>query len=84
MIGGSVKGAASYGTYPSLVLGGPDDAGGNPWEQQGRWIPSLSVDQYAGTLANWFAPELGPTGLANVFPNLANFAVRDLGFLNVV
>lgn len=81
VIGGSVNGGTSYGTYPSLQPGGPDDAGRDSWEHQGRWIPSLSVDQYAGTLAKWFAPELGTSGVDAVLPNLANFAARDLGFL---
>jgi uncharacterized protein (DUF1501 family) len=81
VIGGSVNGGASYGTYPSLQLGGPDDAGRNGWEHQGRWIPGVSVDQYAATLGKWFAPELGASGLDAVLPNLANFATRDLGFL---
>lgn len=81
VIGGAVQGAQTYGTYPSLVLGGPDDAGKNVWEQQGRWIPSLSVDQYAGTLAKWFAPEIS-SRLTTIFPNLANFPVTDLGFMH--
>lgn len=78
VIGGSVLGGKSYGTYPSLLLGGPDDAGVSSWEQQGRWIPSVSVEQYAATLANWFSPGSATTA---VFPNLANFPVRDLGFM---
>ena len=81
VIGGAVRGGTSYGTYPSLVLGGPDDAGAAAWEQQGRWIPSISVDQYAATLAAWFAPELVPQ-FGSIFPNLANFTLTDLGFLN--
>lgn len=80
VIGGAVLGGQAYGTYPSLVLGGPDDAGVASWEQQGRWIPGLSVDQYAATLASWFAPDLG-NGLDAVLPNLANFASRNIGFM---
>ncbi len=83
VIGGAVRGAASYGTYPSLLLGGPDDAGQNSWDAQGRWIPSVSVDQYAATLANWFAPEIA-VNLTTILPNLANFPVRNLGFMNTI
>ncbi|MEZ5739338.1 MAG: DUF1501 domain-containing protein [Burkholderiaceae bacterium] len=80
VLGGAVNGGARYGSYPSLMLGGPDDAGENEWEHQGRWIPSVSVDQYAATLAAWFAPELGGN-LAAVLPNLSRFSVRNLGFV---
>jgi uncharacterized protein (DUF1501 family) len=78
VMGGAVNGKQFYGTYPELVLGGPDDAGKDSWDAQGRWIPSLSVDQYATTLLKWFAPTVSAQG---IFPNLANFAKQDLGFL---
>ena len=74
MMGGAVKGNALYGTYPTLALGGPDDTGNN-----GRWIPSTSVDQYAATLASWFG--VANTDLPAIFPNLANFTTSNLGFL---
>jgi uncharacterized protein (DUF1501 family) len=74
VLGGSVKGGDFYGTYPTLALGGPDDA-----EDEGRWIPTTSVDQYAATLAKWFG--VAPAALPSVFPNLGRFATSDLGFL---
>lgn len=74
IMGGAVKGNAIYGALPMLALGGPDDTGSN-----GRWIPSTSVDQYAGTLATWFG--VSDTDLPSIFPNLANFTTQNLGFL---
>jgi uncharacterized protein (DUF1501 family) len=80
VLGGAVKGGASYGTYPTLVLGGPDDVGVDDWELQGRWIPTSSVDQYAATLLQWFGAS--DAQLDAVLPNLVNFgAKRSLGFL---
>jgi uncharacterized protein (DUF1501 family) len=74
IMGGSVKGGDMYGTFPTLALGGPDDAGSN-----GRWLPSTSLDQYGATLASWFG--VADTDLLSVFPNLNNFTVKKLGFV---
>jgi uncharacterized protein (DUF1501 family) len=74
VIGGAVHGGQVYGTLPTLALGGPDDEGG-----QGRWIPTIAVDQYAATLASWFGADA--TALKSVLPNLAAFAPSTLGFI---
>ena len=74
VMGGAVKGGTFYGTFPSLVVGGPDDAG-----DEGQWIPTTALDQYGATFARWFgvpAAELG-----QIFPSLPAFASQDLGFL---
>ncbi|MFK7966589.1 MAG: DUF1501 domain-containing protein [Burkholderiaceae bacterium] len=81
VMGGAVAGGTSYGAYPSLELGGPDDAGEMPWEHHGRWIPSVSVDQYAATLIKWFAPELGGN-YGQILPNLHRFTQHDVGFMS--
>ncbi len=73
VVGGSVKGNAMYGTFPQLLIDGPDDAG------EGRWIPTTSVDQYAATMAKWFG--LNGNEVTQVFPNIGRFATADLGFM---
>lgn len=74
IMGGAVHGGDFYGTFPTLALAGPDDA-----SEEGRWIPTTSLDQYAGTLASWFGV---PTAdLPTIFPNLANFTTPTLTFL---
>ena len=74
VLGGAVVGRQTYGTFPTLALGGPDD-----FTAQGRWIPTTSTDQYAATLARWFGVATGD--LATVLPNVGRFASDDLGFL---
>ncbi|MDQ4121094.1 MAG: DUF1501 domain-containing protein [Acidobacteriota bacterium] len=88
VLGGSVAGGNLYGSkradgtgdiFPTLQLGGPDDVdtGSSP---RGRWLPTTSVEQYAGTLARWFG--LTDADLPVVFPNIANFSSSNLGFMN--
>jgi uncharacterized protein (DUF1501 family) len=74
VFGGAVKGGKMYGTFPTLALGGPDDAGSN-----GRWIPSTSSVQYAATLAQWFG--VPAAQLVNIFPNIGAFSTPTLGFV---
>jgi uncharacterized protein (DUF1501 family) len=74
IIGGAVKGGKIYGTFPTLALGGPDDADVN-----GRWIPSTSCSQYAATLAQWFG--LSVADLPYVLPYIGNFSSNKLGFI---
>jgi len=71
VLGGAVKGGRYYGINPTLANGGPDDIG------QGRLIPTLSVDQYAATLASWFG--VSNADLATVVPNIGNYAGSALG-----
>ena len=74
ILGGAVSGGDLYGTFPQLVLNGPDDV-----TDEGRWVPTTSVDQYAATIAAWMG--VPDSALNTVLPNLSNFAVRRLGFL---
>ena len=79
VLGGAVKGKATYGTYPTLQLGGPDDVGKDDWEKQGRWIPTTSVEQYAATLLGWAGASEAQQ--LQILPNLRNFTTRNLGFM---
>jgi uncharacterized protein (DUF1501 family) len=74
VVGGAVRGGQMYGTFPTLVAGGPNDTGSG-----GLWIPSVSVDQYSATLASWFG--VGVADMNVIFPNLARFPAANLGFV---
>ena len=77
VLGGSVRGGDIYGSYPTLVLDGPDDIG------EGRWVPTTSVDEYSSTLAKWFGIS-SQSDLAAVLPNISRFGHPDLGFMNAL
>ncbi|HEY7119841.1 MAG TPA: DUF1501 domain-containing protein [Tepidisphaeraceae bacterium] len=75
VFGDGVQGGRLYGTFPTYLVGGPDDT------QLGRWIPKTSVDEYSATLAKWFG--VPATSLSAIFPNLPRFGdytSNDLGF----
>ena len=76
VLGGAVKGKAFYGAAPAIANNGPDDVG------QGRLLPSMAVDQFGATLANWFG--VSATDAVSVLPNLGNYSLRDLGFMTGV
>ena len=73
VLGGAVKGKAFYGAAPVIANNGPDDVG------QGRLLPTMAVDQFAATLANWFG--VSNTDAVSVLPNIGNYSVRDVGFM---
>jgi uncharacterized protein (DUF1501 family) len=73
VMGGAVAGNDIYGAMPELRVDGADAV------ENGRIIPTTSVDQYGATLARWFG--LNDSELNTLFPNLANFNNSDLGFL---
>lgn len=75
VVGGGVRGAAMYGRFPSMRVGGDEYI-----TERGVWIPTTSMDQYGATLASWFG--VPDSALGNVFPNLGNFGQRNLGFLS--
>jgi uncharacterized protein (DUF1501 family) len=72
VIGGSVQGGKMVGRFPTLAVGGPDDAG------QGVWIPTTSIDQLGGELARWYGAS--PAQVDEIFPRLGNFD-RSIGLM---
>lgn len=74
-LGGAVNGGRFYGTAPEYANNGPSDVG------QGRLLPSISVDQYAATMARWFG--VASSDMATVLPNIGNYnsSTWNLGFL---
>ncbi|MBV9506333.1 MAG: DUF1501 domain-containing protein, partial [Acidobacteriia bacterium] len=79
VLGDGVNGGNFYGAFPDLVVGGNQDTDTGSGAR-GRWIPTISVDEYAATLATWYG--LSPTNLMTVFPNIINFKTSNLGFLS--
>ena len=74
IVGDAVKGGKLYGTYPTLALGGPDDA-----TTSGRWIPTTAAVQYAATLASWFG--VAESDMNTIFPLLPNFTKQTVDFI---
>jgi len=78
VMGGSVRGGETYGTYPLLSADSPLDVG------RGVYAPTTSVDEYFAELALWFGVSV--TDLDQVLPNVRRFytpedATAPLGFL---
>ena len=74
VLGGAVQGGRIHGQFPTLALGGPDDA-----NTRGVLIPTTSIDQYGATLAAWLG--VPAAQLPTVFPNLSKFAKPTLDFM---
>ncbi|WP_163998613.1 DUF1501 domain-containing protein [Pyxidicoccus caerfyrddinensis] len=77
VIGDRVQGRRLYGTFPNLDLSGGAVNNLDTVDSKGRWIPSLTVDQYAYSLASW----LGLSTAAErdyVFPNIAGYVAEAI------
>jgi uncharacterized protein (DUF1501 family) len=73
VMSGAVLGNRLFGTFPTLAVNGPNDT------EDGRWIPTTSVDEFSATLARWFG--VADSDMSTVFPNIGRFANPNLGFL---
>ena len=76
VVGGAVNGGRTCGTLPVLQVNGPDAV---PTSNEGRWIPTIAVDQYSATLAKWFG--VSPGDIPTVFPNIGRFSTPYLDFM---
>lgn len=72
-MGGPIAGGQVLGTFPTLVLGGPDDSDS---ALGGRFVPTTPTDQIAASLMLWLGLE--PSQLLEVFPSLVNFPQKSL------
>jgi len=70
--GGAVN-AGFYGKMPKVEKNSPDALANN------AIVPTTSVEQYMATLVNWLGD--GKIELEKVFPNLASFESKNLGFM---
>jgi uncharacterized protein (DUF1501 family) len=62
VLGAALASRKVHGRYPDLTFGGPEDA-----SNDGRWIPSIAVEEYIGAIARWYG--VSATDLPYVFPN---------------
>jgi uncharacterized protein (DUF1501 family) len=70
VVGGAVKGG--YYGYAPPVSNTRSSAPENQWHvDQGRLLPTTSVDQIGATLATWFGVEVAE--LPSILPNINNF-----------
>ena len=75
-LGGPVAGGTVIGTFPSPVLGGPDDG---DFVSNGRHVPTIATDQFGATLMQWLG--LQPSQFPEVFPKLVNFGQKTIALL---
>lgn len=81
VFGNAVSGGRIYGQMPSYAkTDNPDDAGNNDASFAGRIIPTTSVHQYGATLSTWMG--MDEEDMVSIFPDLANFTTRNLGFMS--
>lgn len=80
VLGGAVNGGRIYGRFPLMTNYGNFNASADDYaDSRGTMLPGASLVQYGATLARWFGAT--DAQLDNIFPQLANFALRDLGFM---
>ena len=76
-----VDGGKIYGNYPSMSESNPDP---HLIARRGRFIPTLSTDEYFAEVARWFG--VPNSDLHLLFPNIGNFYdtasnINPIGFL---
>ena len=79
VVGGAVNGQQVYGKFPVMNQNSSSYDPNAFVDSRGVLLPSTSLAQYGATMAKWMGAT--DTQLDSLFPELANFGVRDLGFL---
>jgi uncharacterized protein (DUF1501 family) len=80
ILGGAVHGGRLYGRFPLMTNYGNFNASADDYaDSRGAMLPSTALVQYGATLARWFGAS--DAQLNSIFPQLANFATGDLGFM---
>jgi len=84
VMGGAVDGGKVHGTPMAYDAAGVGEHWGDTLfgaadTGAGRFVPAYSMDQYGATLARWMG--IKGSDFNAIFPNLANFAATDLGFM---
>lgn len=80
ILGSAVNGGRMYGKYPLMTNYANFNATNSDYaDNRGVMLPNTSLSQYGATLAKWFGTT--DLDLDSLFPTLANFPTRDLGFL---
>ncbi|MBX3028387.1 DUF1501 domain-containing protein [bacterium] len=81
IVGGAVRGGRLYGRYPLMTNYASFNASADDYaDGRGAMLPGVSLSQYGATLARWFGAS--DADLDAIFPTLANFSNRDLGFMS--
>ena len=62
VLGAALASRKVHGRYPDMTFSGPEDA-----YTDGRWIPSIAVEEYIGAIAQWYG--VSATDMPYVFPN---------------
>ncbi len=62
VLGAALASRKVHGRYPDMTFGGPEDA-----YTDGRWIPSIAVEEYIGAIAQWYG--VSAADMPYVFPN---------------
>jgi uncharacterized protein (DUF1501 family) len=81
VVGGAVTGGRIYGQFPLMTNYAAFNATREDYaDNRGVMLPQFSLSQYGATMAKWFGA--ADAQLDTLFPTLASFNARDLGFLS--
>ena len=79
VLGGAVNGGRIHGSFPLMNQSNSSYDPNAFADSRGVMLPTTALAQYGATLARWFGAT--DAQLDAVFPELAKFATRDVGFM---